>query len=1221
MPPFALPLNVLVAAPRPPTLARTPSRMRVEAVYDALEAQGQSAHAEWLWPPTWDALVERLRQPERQPVAALFLDALFAPAQDGPALYFQTTELASRAVLIAELGALLVEAGVPVLILCATAEQPTAGSGEARRPVGMALSASGVPHSIVMDPGLGPKQTTRVLTNLATELLAGHTVAQAVEDARKMLGGGSDGLALYQAGKDTPLVKTGLQGPGVSKIIHFPAPELAPAWEQLAMEPEAGGLPPEPERGLVGRGREMALLEEALRGSQGNGIVVVSGPEGIGKSTLVAHAARWLVRSGRFAQVVYTDFVGGGYPEVAIHDLGIRLLGHHYDPASSNLLESVEHALGETPTLIVWDHLESILPQGQFAFPPQQSGVAGTQGEGPLGELLELGARFARTGQNRLVVVADRAELPHSAYGSGPQLALSMELLGLEVPEAQHLLAPAEKGPDSEESVWKSAVPEIPTLIRALNGHPLSLAVLAPLLAERSVGNVLDELDRLMPGMGQGEAPARTQTLEVALQPLFLSLPDILRDKMATLGLFVAGMMEPMVTTGTALEADEWARIRQLLARASLLHEEKLPGFGVPLVRFHPALTRHLARRLVTEQRRALAEKYCGSYMGLASWVVQNERRSPESMHALARRELPNFRHAFQLMLEQERLSTANDYIHYLVRFLDLCGYSGERDALWNQMQQLLLSALSSEAPLQRPQVLLLINQGDYLLANGRLADAGPLFQQLCQRMEKENGLAYAGDEARYDQGIAFHRLGRCLHGTGKAEATASALTHARDLLSGMIGGRPLQEELLSVHQDLGEVLLRSMQIEPAAEAFAAALGLATELQDRRALANIEVAQGTIAAAHHDAEGARQALQRALDHWAAVGDKAGMAATWNQLGALDHAQGELTGAEQSYREALKLAREAEHLALQAQVLASLTAALELAERYDEAEAAHMETIGFYQEHNQRPLLARAEAGLADLFLRRGKVQDARIHAEAARALAEDMGPEVRSWEIYTLLQRIAVAEGDGEREAQWRVRAQESYASSPMARQTLQQWKPVIVGLAHACRGEALESSTVELMEKMEQNENLRTLVATLWRILGGERGAELYESLDFVDSLVVRRLLELINAPDLEAAEKDEEKAAEAEEGPLPGLKLPPLLEAVKKAIEGDGQARQMLGQILVVLSAPETPQIWREFAAVLVQILQGNRNAQELSQGLSSHDLANAIGDFIKELGGGSS
>ena len=798
MPPFALPLTVLVAAPRPSAPALDPARMRVEALYDALEAQGQSARAEWLWPATYEALAERLQQADRPPVAALYLDALVSSAPDGLGLVFESAAPAGHSVPLADLGALLAGAGVPLLVFSATPTDPQASAS-----LSAALATAGIPHAIVIDPTWSASQMQRVMTDLWTGLLAGHMVSRAVQEARQGFGSVAGGLDLYQSGDDAALAQPALQGPGAGKVIRFPSPDLSPAWRRLAVEPEAGGLPPEPERGLLGRGREMARLEGALRGARGNGIVVLSGPEGIGKSTLAAHAARWLVRVGRFSQVVYTSFVGGGYPEVAVHDLGARLLGEHYDPASSDLLQSVERALDDTPTLIIWDHLESILPGGPFAFSAQASGVAGAQGGGPLAELLALGVRFAGIGSSRLVVISDRAELPHPDYVLD-RLSLSMELFGLDPVDAPDLLAPPGTDSEREASLLRSAAADVQTLVRALNGHPLALAVLVPVLAARPVGDLLDDLDRLMPGVRQGEGPMRAEILELALQPLFLSLSEILRDKLPMLGLFVAGMMEPMVSTGTALEAAEWAQIRRLLGQASLLHEERLPGFNVPLVRLHPAFTRRLARRLSTEQRRALADKYCASYMGLANWISQGEKRSPESMRALVRRELPNFRHTFQLLLELGRLNTANDYVRYLLHFLDLLGYSGEAGALRDQMQQLFAQALAGEAPLARPQVLLLINQGDYLLNDGRLNDAGPLFQQIVERMEKENGLAYCGDEARLDLGMAFHRLGRCLRGMGNAEATVSAFTRARDLLGGIIGGRPVQEELLSASIEAG---------------------------------------------------------------------------------------------------------------------------------------------------------------------------------------------------------------------------------------------------------------------------------------------------------------------------------------------------------------------------------------------------------------------------------
>ena len=108
-----------------------------------------------------------------------------------------------------------------------------------------------------------------------------------------------------------------------------------------------------------------------------------------------------------------------------------------------------------------------------------------------------------------------------------------------------------------------------------------------------------------------------------------------------------------------------------------------------------------------------------------------------------------------------------------------------------------------------------------------------------------------------------------------------------------------------------------------------------------------------------------------------------------------------------------------------------------------------------------------------------------------------------------------------------------------------------------------------------------------------------------------------MIDAPDLDAAWEAIEKPEATDGGPLLGISLPSVFEAVKKALEGNGQARQAVGQMLMVLSAPEAPQVWHEFAAFLAQVLQGNRNIQQLTEGISSPDLAAAIREFVEKLG----
>ena len=131
--------------------------------------------------------------------------------------------------------------------------------------------------------------------------------------------------------------------------------------DKLAVLPAPGGLPAEPENGWVGRAEELQAVESVLNDPARRGAVLVCGYEGLGKTTLVAHAARDLVRTGRYEHAVYTRLLGGNGSEVALYDLGRRLLGREWNLADKDAEERVMRARGEKPTLILWDHLETLL--------------------------------------------------------------------------------------------------------------------------------------------------------------------------------------------------------------------------------------------------------------------------------------------------------------------------------------------------------------------------------------------------------------------------------------------------------------------------------------------------------------------------------------------------------------------------------------------------------------------------------------------------------------------------------------------------------------------------------------------------------------------------------------------------------------------------------------------------------------------------------------------
>ena len=416
----------------------------------------------------------------------------------------------------------------------------------------------------------------------------------------------------------------------------------------------------------------------------------------------------------------------------------------------------------------------------------------------------------------------------------------------------------------------------------------------------------------------------------------------------------------------------------------------------------------------------------------------------------------------------------------------------------------------------------LLLGQIESLFASGQLPQAGILLQQLCERMGREDGLAYSGSEATLDRGIAFQRLGRFLRRSGRPDAALVPLTQALNLLNGVEANDEVRRELVSLYEDMGEALLLTAQLEKAEEAAQNGLKLASELQDERGLGTMSAQLGTIAAARGNVDLAREQLKTALQHLYTTDETIKVITVWMQLGALALQTSDWPEAERCYDKAIELIKWVKHPLLQAQALVQLAHAVDQGGRPQDAEAKYTEAIGIYQEHDAQPAFGSTEMALAQLLLREGRLQDARIHAEVARVIASDL-PNAPLWQSLVLLRRIAEAEGDKEREVLWRAQAQEAFAGSPDAESVRQRWQSTIQAVANTCRGAALDAETVELVENLETSEEWQQLAQAIWRILGGERGPELYAELDHIDALVVRSIIEAINAP--ETNEEDEQE------------------------------------------------------------------------------------------------
>jgi len=1099
---LTLPLRVLVVAPRPKDLA-LPSYELLESFYDALEAQGEQIEAEYLWPATLEALSRRIEARERPAVGLLYLETI--AAEDGESLYLEDERAEGQLVTWGQLGKALHDRGIRAVLL-------GSAGGTAQAFAANLAKASGA-HIILCDYDRSStaQDTGHIWTAFLSGILSGHALSQALPQ----------GLSFYPAGEDLPLIaSTSRQAKGIGKIVRFPGAELTPPWKRLALYPEAGGLPPEPEQGFVGRSRELSALERALRSEGRSGIVLVHGYEGVGKTALVAHAARWLVRTGRFAQVVYTDFAGGGHVDSALYDLGQRLLGAEFSPDQEKAEELVEHALEETPTLVIWDGLEVLLPEGEMPL-----------GAAALDELLKFGARVARSGKSNLCVISENPSLPDPAY-TKEALALSLALEGLDPSDALALFSKALSSLGAKSPPPDGAA----ELVEALGGHPLALNVLAPLCVEQPLEEVMAQLRAILPGLDAGEARLRNQGLAAALEALLRSLGDDLGRKTLAFGLFVGGFMEPLALRIVQLDERSWEVIKKRLSTAQLLRDVRLQGLNVPFVAVYPALTKHLSRRLSALQHKELEQRYYANYFALMTWAMQSGSVLPAVLRPLMRCELPNLRRGVRVLMAAQELEMLGDYAHFLQNVLDRLGLKKEREAIANEVEAAILNVVGAEGPLSRAAVRFLLSRCERLFAIGRVLELGKMLEELLGRMEREDGLAYGGDEAILDRGIALHWFARCWQATGNLEQAASYYERAAGLLGGLVANSEARREFMMLQANQGDMFLASRQLDKAWDAYRRGLAIAEEFGDRYRMGKISAQLGAIAFAWEQLEQAKQLCEAALEHLKDSEDYGGKAAVWNQLAAIAWRASDLAEAKRCYEQALALVKQIGNALLEAQIWMQLAQVAEQADQPHEAEADYVQALRIYQQRNIKPAVVATEMALAKLLLDRGQLQNARIHAEAARAAAESSSPDAHPWQVYALLQRIAEAEKDEERVAYWRSRAQESFAASPESKMVLRQWRPIILGVARACRGEALSSDTVELLEKLEANAQWQQLTERIWRILSGERDPQLYAELDYVDALIIRRLLAAIESPELEdestqdeATEDEAQKSSEA--------------------------------------------------------------------------------------------
>ena len=285
-----------------------------------------------------------------------------------------------------------------------------------------------------------------------------------------------------------------------------------PAAEVFSTEPVR---PPSPLTRLVGRGGELATVARMLA-DDGQRLVTITGPGGIGKSRLAVAAAR-AVEAAFPDGVVFVDLapvLDAGLVIAAVANaLGIR------DTGDRPLREKLAGALGRRRLLLVLDNVEQVVEAA-----PELSAL--------------LGGSSASVLATSRILLRVRGE-QNVALGPLPSA------------EAAELFVERARAVKPDFELTDENAPQVVAICDALDDVPLALELAAARLRVLTPAALLERLDHALPLLvgGARDLPERQRTLRATIDWSAQLLSDPVRELLVRLGVFRAGF---------GLDAVEW---------------------------------------------------------------------------------------------------------------------------------------------------------------------------------------------------------------------------------------------------------------------------------------------------------------------------------------------------------------------------------------------------------------------------------------------------------------------------------------------------------------------------------------------------------------------------------------------------------------------------------------------------------------------------------------
>jgi tetratricopeptide (TPR) repeat protein len=699
-------------------------------------------------------------------------------------------------------------------------------------------------------------------------------------------------------------------------VLASPRPEAPPLVPQAG---QAARLEGAPALASYFRGRDKEVADGgtllALRR-----LVTVLGAPGIGKTELAVAIAGAALASGRppFGRALWISLQGMRSAQTL---RGRLASAFGLERCESD--EELARAVGNTPALLVLDNAEDLLDVEPAAL------------RRLIDALLRLcpGVRCLSSSRRPLGPAAGHEEE-------------EIRLQPLAPPDDLDAFVAA-AGPRLMEEDRRSA--DLPRLVSLLEGHPLSLALvasqtgrglgLADLALRIERGPTAEVAGFEVAGVepaGDAAADLRRRNLAASLalsyEPLKRREPAA-AEAFCWLGLLPAGLPAALVT---AVFGEGGAEATGALLRSYLADKRGLDS-RVALLAPIRRYARERLGSIKPERRRELAAR---TATALAAWLA--------GAHALLG--TSQSRRAVDLAFQEQ------PSLEEILRFASEPGEAGpttDQDAGWAEGLARAVSAWS-----------------DIVSRAGRPSLALALAERSATLLSSPT-VPRAQARSRETLGDLYRRTARL------AEAERAYLE-----------ALPLYQQIkdrlgeANTRKALGELYLRTARLAEAERAYLEALPLYQQIEERLGDANTRQAMGDLYHRTDRLAEAERAYLEALSLYQQIEERLGEANTRKELGDLYLRTDRLAKAERAYLEALPLYQQIEERLGEANTRLALGDLYLRTDRLTEAERAYFEALFLYQQIKDRLGEANTRKALGDLYRRTDRL------AEAERAYLE-----------------------------------------------------------------------------------------------------------------------------------------------------------------------------------------------------------------------------------------